>query len=123
MNPPACPYCNAEAKLVDSAVVYGRSFGPIWLCPNYPDCDTYVGVHKGTQKPLGTLANAELREWRKSVHAAFDPLWKGGPWSRDRAYRWLQAALDLPRDQCHIAMFDIAQCQAALEAIEGVTVR
>ena len=30
----------------------------------------YVGVHKGTDKPLGRLANAELRYWKKRAHAA-----------------------------------------------------
>lgn len=58
-----CPYCRAKAELRDSEFVYGdRNYGKIYVCSNYPICDAYVGVHKGTQdKPKGTLANAELR--------------------------------------------------------------
>lgn len=73
-----CDYCGNPADFVDSSVVYhGRSFGMIYLCPN---CGAYVGVHKGSDKPLGRLANSELRNWKKAAHAAFDPLWKYGPY-------------------------------------------
>ncbi|MFB5268120.1 zinc-finger-containing protein [Paenibacillus enshidis] len=36
----------------------------------------YVGVHDGTDIPLGRLANRELRELKKQCHALFDPVWK-----------------------------------------------
>lgn len=71
-----CPYCHAEAVLVDSAEVYSRSYGNIWLCR---PCHAWVGVHTndGLNRPLGRLADTELREWKQRAHAAFDPLWKG----------------------------------------------
>ena len=73
-----CDYCGTPADFVDSSVVYhGHSFGMIYLCPR---CGAYVGVHKGSDKPLGRLANSELRNWKKAAHAAFDPLWKYGPY-------------------------------------------
>lgn len=84
-----CDYCGTPADFVDSSVVYhGHSFGMIYLCPR---CGAYVGVHKGSDKPLGRLANSELRNWKKAAHAAFDPLWKYGPYRgrRNEAYRWL----------------------------------
>jgi hypothetical protein len=62
-----CSYCEAQALLVDSAVVYGRSYGSIYLCVNWPKCDAYVGVHDGGNQPKGTMANAELRTWRKKA--------------------------------------------------------
>lgn len=50
-----CNYCGTPADFVDSSVVYhGHSFGMIYLCPR---CGAYVGVHKGSDKPLGRLAN------------------------------------------------------------------
>lgn len=50
-----CDYCGTPADFVDSSVVYhGHSFGMIYLCPR---CGAYVGVHKGSDKPLGRLAN------------------------------------------------------------------
>ena len=57
-----CDYCGRETEYVDSKVIYGKSYGKIYLCRN---CMAYVGVHKGTDKPLGRLANAELRNWKK----------------------------------------------------------
>ena len=64
-----CDYCGRETEYVDSKVIYGKSYGKIYLCRN---CMAYVGVHKGTDKPLGRLANAELRNWKKAAHAVFD---------------------------------------------------
>ena len=83
-----CDYCGRETEYVDSKVIYGKSYGKIYLCRN---CMAYVGVHKGTDKPLGRLANAELRNWKKAAHAVFDPLWKYGRFRghRNAAYAWL----------------------------------
>ena len=36
--------------LVDSAVIYGRSYGPIYLCII---CGAYVGCHPGSTRPPG----------------------------------------------------------------------
>ena len=44
-----CDYCGRETEYVDSKVIYGKSYGKIYLCRN---CMAYVGVHKGTDKPL-----------------------------------------------------------------------
>lgn len=72
-NSPVCPYCKRTAVLVDSEIIYRRSYGMIWTCDN---CDAYVGCHKGTIKPLGTLANFALRWKRILTHQMFDALWK-----------------------------------------------
>ena len=42
-----CPYCGNRTEYVDSSVIYGRSYGMIYLCW---DCMAYVGVHKGTDR-------------------------------------------------------------------------
>lgn len=60
-----CPYCGKPTEFVDSSVIYGRSYGMIYLCR---DCRAYVGVHKGTNQALGRLANAELRDAKKEAH-------------------------------------------------------
>ena len=106
-----CDYCGTPADFVDSSVVYhGHSFGMIYLCPR---CGAYVGVHKGSDKPLGRLANSELRNWKKAAHAAFDPLWKYGPYRgrRNEAYRWLSEKMGTPIEFTHIGMFDVDQCR------------
>lgn len=131
MYAPVCPYCSNESQLVDSAVVYGRSYGPIYLCQ---PCDAYVGVHKGTTKPLGRLANKELRGWKQRAHAAFDPLWQHklakrrrerGPeykkhWARNSGYAWLAKQLGIERNDCHIGMFDVETCKRVVEICQAV---
>jgi DNA-directed RNA polymerase subunit RPC12/RpoP len=71
MNKVICPYCSKETVYIDSSVIYGTSYGMIYLCV---DCRAYVWVHKGTDEPKWTPANAELRELRKQAHALFDPI-------------------------------------------------
>lgn len=111
-----CPYCNRLAEYVDSSEVYGgRSYGMIYLCRS---CNAYVGCHRGTSKPLGRLANAELRRWKNAAHNAFDPLWKSGQFSRDSAYKLLATRMGLPREQTHIGMFDVEQCKQVVRICE-----
>lgn len=124
-----CPYCEKPAVFVDSAEVYsGKSYGMIWLCR---DCRAWVGVHRGTDKPLGRLADSTLRRWKRRAHEAFDPIWKDGlieqmnvPKAknrsslRDSAYLWLAFEIRVPPAQCHIGMFDVETCQRVVEVCE-----
>lgn len=110
-----CDYCGNEAVLVEDSEIYGRSYGhKAWLCR---DCNAYVGCHGRSDKPLGRLANAELRRWKMAAHAAFDPLWKRGLLRRNAAYAWLAEQMGLPVEKTHIGMFDVAQCQRVIEII------
>lgn len=115
-----CPNCGTPAKLVNSTVVYGKDYGPLWICGNYPKCDCYCGCHKGTNEPLGTMADKETRELRKKVHAAFDPLWKYGPMRRHEAYGLLSAAMLIEPAECHVGMFNSMRCKAALDCIKRI---
>ena len=110
-----CRYCGGPVEFVDSARVYrGKSYGMIYDCR---PCDAYVGVHKGTDKPLGTLANRELRQWRMRAHSAFDPMWQKGKMTRRDAYSWMQTALSMSAEQAHISRFDVEQCERLVCAI------
>lgn len=72
-----CPYCGFDVKFSSkSDIIYGRDYGVIYLCSNYPSCDAFVGCHNGTKNSLGRLANKELREKKKIAHYYFDTLWK-----------------------------------------------
>lgn len=112
-----CDYCGRKAELVDSKVIYGTSYGMMYLCRH---CNAYVGCHKGTDRPLGRLADAELRYWKKAAHAVFDPLWRQGRFrgQRKAAYEWLAEQMELPVEQTHIGMFDIAQCKQAIKIVQ-----
>ena len=129
-----CPYCHARAELVDSKYIYGTDYGnKIWVCKNFPVCDAYVGAHKKSDKPFGSLANAELRELRMECHNKFDKLWKTRIWpdrvkrqdyedqrqARSDCYRWLRKIMEIEEeDKTHIGMFDIAQCQRLLKVLD-----
>ena len=113
-----CPYCGGDVHLKDSAVIYGHSYGLVYICANYPRCDAYVGVHRNTTEPLGTLANSELRAWRIRAHAAFDPLHREGYMTRTQAYELLQRLLGLPKERAHIAMLDVQQCQELIKKLQ-----
>ena len=113
-----CPYCGSFAELVNSKKVYGKDYGNIWLCSNYPKCDSYVGVHtRGDKKdqPLERLADFHLRRFRNKAHAAFDPIWRSRKLTRPEAYAWLSKKLGIDSKDCHIAMFGIANCKKVIK--------
>ena len=121
-----CPYCLEPAEFVSSTEVYnGRNYGMIYLCR---PCWAYVGVHKGTVKPLGRLADDELRYWKKRAHSAFDPIWKERlerkskidprykkQMARGGRYKKLASLMNLTSKECHIGMFDVEQCRTVVK--------
>jgi hypothetical protein len=122
-----CPYCNNPTQYTDSAVVYGRSYGMIYACL---PCQAWVGVHKGTDRALGRLANSELRELKKAAHSWFDPLWRkkveqGFPKqkARGKAYKWLAQQMGIEPKDCHIGMFDENSCRLVIEICSKVYLR
>lgn len=104
-----CPYCGAKTEYTDSSCVYGTSYGMIYIC--HP-CKAWVGVHKGTDKALGRLANASLRKAKMDAHKYFDQIWRSGRMSRSLAYAKLAAFMNIDIEDCHIGMFDEDQCSA-----------
>ncbi len=115
-----CDYCGEEAMLKDDTFVYrGRSYGgKVWVCQCQPGW-SWVGCHKHGEgnKPLGRLANKELRQWKIKAHEYFDPIWKENNkrYARKKAYQWLSRKMDIPFSECHIGMFDVDQCKKAVE--------
>lgn len=121
-----CPYCGRSVQLKPASYVYGKdSLDPesfLYVCSGYPDCDSYVGAHKGSLKPKGTVANGDLRHKRILAHRALDAIWKEGHMTRHGAYLWLQARLALRQKDMHIGMFSdylcgetIRECEQLLE--------
>jgi len=111
-----CPYCGNKTAYADSSVIYGKSYGMIYLCK---PCDAYVGVHKtDNATALGRLANAELRAAKKEAHHYFDQLWKHGHMRRQSAYKWLSRALNIEPEYTHIGMFDVEECNKVVESVK-----
>lgn len=119
-----CPYCRSQTRVIDSALIYrGQSYGWAVACDKFPACDSYVGCHPRSQRPLGRLADKELRLAKSRAHEALDRLWKpAGRRSREwvqarrqEAYRWLAGALGVKERHCHVGMFDVDMCRKVVE--------
>lgn len=111
-----CPQCNSEAHLVKGDVIYPHRRDlyalQFWSCA---PCKSYVGCHKGTTTPMGSLAGPELRQARRKAHSTFDEVWQTGVKSRKDAYIWLSEKLGIKRKNCHIGSFDKAMCDRVVE--------
>ena len=107
-----CPYCGKESELIDSAEVYGQSYGWMYICR---DCNAYVGCYSGTTTALGRLADAELRKAKMRAHHYLDQLWSSGRYNRYSTYTWLSRQLGIPRELTHVGMSDIEQCNRIAE--------
>lgn len=117
-----CPYCGAKAIMREGSYVYGdraiKEF--LYVCSNYPKCDSYVGVHTKSKKPLGSLADAELRNKRIRTHKLFDQIWKNDIMTRKEAYRWLEYFMGLPKNEGHIANFSDYRCELLMDKCKQV---
>lgn len=113
-----CPYCSSLIQKVDSSIIYGKSYGMVYICQRFPICDAYVGCHRRSGKPLGRLANKELRAWKVNAHDAFDPLWKSGDMTRTEAYSWLAGKMEMDERDCHIGMFDVKECREVVRIMK-----
>jgi hypothetical protein len=109
-----CPYCNNEAPWVENKEMYGRNYGKSYMCYYCKPCEAYVGCHNNTRRPLGTMANRELRQWRRQVHDAIDPLWKSKSISRGYMYHLISEALGY---QYHTGESDIETCKKILSLV------
>ena len=88
-----CPYCRKEAEWVENKAIYGRNYGKSYMTYFCKTCDAYVGCHQNTRRPLGTMANKELREWRVKAHTNIDAYWKEKGMPRAEVYRLLKEKL------------------------------
>lgn len=99
-----CPYCGSSTRIVPATGILPASSKVTHLltCSNFPRCDSYVCMHQGTNKPMGTIANGDLRKLRQQAHIHFNKLYQTGVMSRDDAYAWLADKIWVPRSEAHI---------------------
>ena len=114
---PRCPYCGSHSILKNAEGIYKNNSRDtmLYVCKNYPVCDSYVRVQSGTKIPMGTMANGELRRLRTEAHWNFDQLYKRGYMTKDDAYRWLASILCVPLNQAHIGMLGEYYCKKVIE--------
>ena len=136
--PPRCQECGAAAEVVPASVFYpGRADLAKkwrWRCP---ECGAHCGCHGTSKKPLGRPCGPELRRARGLLHEKFDEIWRRAPdyyqnaepsalpiirsGARARCHHWLAMRLQIPFEECHIALFDLERCRAAWRAIGRTT--
>lgn len=146
-KPGWCAHCNRECSDRFGVEVYPNrpdlAEDLFWVCPV---CDARVGSHPDG-RPLGTAANAELRNARQHVHQKLDPIWKDAfllpnyesarrnpdekerrkalaiikRTARVRTYAYLAEQMGMTKEECHVAMMDIHQCRIAYRAVMRIS--
>lgn len=114
-----CPYCGEAAHFMPSSrpIYNGSEYGPVWRCDA---CDAHVGCHRGSNRPLGRLANKALREAKQAAHAAFDPVWQQFGVRRRDAYKLLADRLGIEFKRCHIGQMDLPMCQRVVKEAAAI---
>lgn len=117
-----CPYCGRPVQLRPASYVYANNLNPdnyLYVCNGYPNkCNAYVGAHRKSLKPMGTLADSELRHKRIEAHKALDKIWREGLMTRHGAYAWLMSKLGLKEKDMHIGKFSYYYCGETIRECE-----
>lgn len=115
-NAPRCPYCGSHTIYRSADGIYRENARNemLYVCKNYPRCDSYVRVQPGTRIPLGTVANRKLRELRIEAHRQFDKLHKRGYMSKHDAYQWLGGVLGVTAREAHIGQLSMLSCNLVI---------
>lgn len=115
-RPIVCDCCGSHRiRLTTELAIYRNQHTAWGLLYHCTVCTALVGVHSGTSRPLGTLANKRNRKLRSYAHKFFDKLWKNGHLTRPNAYLRLAHTLNIEKDKCHIAMFNEIECQNVID--------
>ena len=117
-KPKICRYCGSVIRLVPARSIYGDAAQRLGLereriyqCQN---CGARVGCHKGTDRPLGNVANEALRLKRMETHQVYDSFWRRRKMTRSQAYKWLARELGVPEKQAHIGGFEMDTCEKVI---------
>lgn len=122
---PRCPYCGSHTILRSADGIYqdNSKRAMLYVCKNYPACDSYVRVHPGTNVPMGIPANWKLRKLRNEAHHYFNQLYQKGYMTKQDAYCWLADILCVPFSQAHIGYLGEYYCQKVIEESKKVLER
>ena len=114
-NQMRCPYCGSPVVYRSADGIYreNKKGTMLYVCSNFPECDAYVRVHAGTNIPVGSLANHELRSLRRTAHHYFDQLYLS--MSKQDAYQWLADLIMAPLSEAHIGHLGEYYCKRVIE--------
>ena len=114
---PKCPYCGSHTIFRSAEGIYHKNpeREMLYVCKNYPACDSYVRVHPGTNRPMGVPANQKLRAMRTEAHRNFNQIYYRNIMSKREAYEWLSEILGLPISKTHIGQMGEYYCQLVID--------
>ena len=115
-KPVYCPYCNREAERISNEFLYGKVYGNgmAWDCRH---CDAFTGC-SDDGRPIGALANKELRMARKKARAHVESFVTGQVDEksvRNMVYASLTRYLGISRQVCAIGRFNLDMCQRTMD--------
>lgn len=113
-----CPYCGSNAVLRPASKVFGTKAREnnrfLYVCANWPACDSYVTAHLEDRRPMGTMANGQLRHKRILAHKALQAYRKATNTKKWASYIWLEGKLGLDQQRTHIGMFSDDECDRVI---------
>jgi len=119
--PSECPCCESDdIKIKHHDEIYGKAYGKWPWAYACEECDAKVGMHPFTAIPLGILADKNTQTARKESKEIFVSLYEKDLVTRSQAYELLAQKMGLVAAECHFAMFDVAQCDAAKRAVREI---
>lgn len=120
-----CVECDkdVEAKIVTGSMVYPNNkrvaFDRFWMCNH---CKNFVGCHKNANKnqlrPLGVIANKQLKSIRMQIHDIIDPIWREEKLKRGEVYALISQELGY---QFHAGeLRSIDEAKRVFEVVENI---
>ena len=112
-----CPYCGSTVIFRSADGIYRNNDKKtmLYVCSKYPECDAYVRVHYGTNIPVGSIANKNLRTLRRTAHNYFNQLYITGLMSKQQAYQWLADLISAPLSEAHIGFLNEYYCKLVID--------
>lgn len=118
--PTQCHYCFSEVVIKTHEEVYGKTYGDwpyLYVCTK---CGATIGIHKGTNVPMGYLANKPLRQQRQKVKGRSLQLKEKFNISTRVSYDILSKEMGYSEKNCHFGMFlhkDLVLADKAIDKI------
>ncbi|MGF7000845.1 zinc-finger-containing protein [Paraburkholderia sp. GAS32] len=126
---PLCDYCGAHAAFVkdgEASYPYRDDHGALWVCTA---CQAWIGIHSRSTRnvPLGRLADGALRDAKRRLHDALEPLVSGkvrrdhvNPFeARAKAIHWVASELRFDPVPASIHNLSLDQCEQAIRHVEA----
>lgn len=117
-KPETCHLCQSPVRLVHNREIFNEEAGDwpyAYMCTK---CKAYVGLHRRTDVPLGTLATPKTHELRSHIKYLVNRLFRpasGEPLSK--MYADFSNLVNIPSHRCHVDFFDEETCKSVLKTL------